>query len=105
MTISPFGIGYFLIVSEKGERIMPTFSRNDAASSAATRAAGRRATWTIRRYTDLDSMKADEYAYWQSQPPHVRLAAAAELTAEAYAMKGVVHVPGLQRSLVRSQRA
>lgn len=105
MTISLFAIGYFLIGLSKGEQIMQTFSKNDAASSSAARAAGRRATWTIRRYADLASMKADEYAHWQSQPPHVRLAAASELTAEAYAMKGVVHVPGLQRSLVRSQRA
>jgi hypothetical protein len=74
---------------------------SDAAFEA--RAAIRRATWTMRVYSDLDQMKAAEYAYWQGQPAHVRLAAAAELTAEAYAMKGV-HVSRLQRSLVRTQR-
>ena len=68
------------------------------------RAEHRRANYTIRRYTDLDQIKADEYAYWQSQPVHVRLAAASELTAAAYEMKGV-YVSRLQRSLVRSERA
>ena len=67
------------------------------------RAERRRLTYSIRRYTNLDQIKADEYAYWQSQPTHVRLAAAAELTAEAYAAKGI-HVSRLQRSLVRIKR-
>lgn len=67
------------------------------------RAERRRATFTIRRHTDFDQIKADEYAYWQSQPVHARLAAGAELAASAYAMKGI-HVSRLQRSLVRSQR-
>ena len=67
------------------------------------RAEQRRATYSIRRYSDLDHIKADEYAYWQSPPTHLRLAAAAELTSEAYAMKGI-HVSRLQRSLVRFER-
>jgi hypothetical protein len=67
------------------------------------RAEQRRATYSIRRYNNFDQIKADEYAYWQSQPTHVRLAAAAELTAEAYAAKGI-HVSRLQRSLVRFKR-
>ena len=66
------------------------------------RAERRRATFTIRRHTDFDQIKADEYTYWQSQPVHARLAAASELTADAYAMKGI-HVSRLQRSLVRSR--
>ena len=67
------------------------------------RAARRRAIYTIKRHTDFDQLKADEYAYWQSQPAHVPLAAAAELTAIAYAMK-CIHVSRLQRTLVRTKR-
>ena len=63
----------------------------------------RRATWTMTRYTDFDQIKADEYAYWQSQPAHAILAATAELTAQAYAAKGN-NVSRLQRILVRSKR-
>jgi hypothetical protein len=66
-------------------------------------AARRRATWTITRYTDPAQTKAAEYAYWQSQPAHVILAAAAELTAQAYAAKGI-DVSRLQRVLVRTKR-
>ena len=39
---------------------------------------------TIRRYTDLDEMKADEYRYWQSRPVHERMDAAAELSRLGY---------------------
>jgi hypothetical protein len=35
---------------------------------------------TIRRHTDFDEMKADEYRYWQSRPVHERLDTAAELS-------------------------
>ena len=84
---------------------MQSMSKTDgiANSDYHARAEQRRAAYTIRRHTDFDQMKVDEYAYWQSQPAHVRLAAAAELTAEAYAMKGI-HVSRLQRSLVRIER-
>ncbi len=75
---------------------------NDTSPEA--RAAQRRATWTIRRFTDLDQMKAEEYTYWQSQPVHARLTAGMELAAEGYAMKGV-HVSRFHRTLVRSKRA
>ncbi len=74
----------------------------DAGSHA--RAARRRASFVIRRHTEFDQIKAAEYVYWQSQPAHMRLAAGAELAADAYAMKGV-HVSRLQRSLVRVERA
>ena len=67
-------------------------------------AARRRATWTMTRYTDFAQIKADEYAYWQSQPAHVILAAATELTVMAYAAKGI-HVSRIQRILVRSKRS
>jgi hypothetical protein len=60
---------------------------------------------TIRKYTSLDEMKADEYRYWQSRPVHERMDAISELTQALYAMKGAVpDVPRLQRTLVRLQR-
>ncbi len=60
------------------------------------RAERRRATWSITRYRHLDAMKVAEYAYWATQPTHAVMAAVSEMTAEAYAMKGV-HVSRLQR--------
>jgi hypothetical protein len=60
---------------------------------------------TIRKYTDFDEMKADEYRYWQSRPVHERVAAVSELTQEQYAMKGEApDVPRLQRTLVHFER-
>jgi hypothetical protein len=60
---------------------------------------------TIRKYTDFDEMKADEYRYWQSRPVHERVAAVSELTQEGYAMKGEApDVPKLQRTLVHFER-
>jgi hypothetical protein len=54
---------------------------------------------TIRRYTDFEEMKADEYRYWQSRPVHERLAAVSELTQEHYALNGEApDVPRLQRN-------
>ena len=59
----------------------------------------------MRRYTNFDDMKADEYRYWQSRPVHERVEAVSELTQEQYAMKGEApDVPRLQRTLVRLQR-
>ncbi len=61
---------------------------------------------TIRRYTNFDEMKADEYRYWQSRPVHERVRAVFELTQEQYALKGAApDVPRLQRTLVRLERA
>ena len=61
---------------------------------------------TIRKYTDFEEMKADEYRYWQSRPVHERVAAVSELAQEHYALKGAVpDVPRLQRTLVRLERA
>ena len=60
---------------------------------------------TIRRYTDFDEMKADEYRYWQSRPVHERVAAVSELTEEGYRMKGMgPDAFRLQRTLVRFER-
>ena len=36
--------------------------------------------YTVKRYMNLDQMKADEYAFWQSQPNWVRMQAVAELS-------------------------
>ena len=60
------------------------------------RAERRRATWSLTRYHDLEAMKTDEYAYWATQPTHVVMRAIAEMTADAYAMKGI-DVSRLQR--------
>jgi len=60
---------------------------------------------TIRRYTDFDEIKADEYRYWQSRPIHERVAAVSELTQEHYALRGEdSNVSRLQRTLVRFER-
>jgi hypothetical protein len=42
----------------------------------------------IRKYTNFDEIKADEYRYWQSRPAHERLDAVAEMIEAAYALKG-----------------
>jgi hypothetical protein len=55
----------------------------------------------IRVYTSHKEMKADEYRYWQSRPVYERMAAVAELTLAAYALKGATpNVPRLQGPLV-----
>jgi hypothetical protein len=60
---------------------------------------------SIRKYTDFEEMKADEYRYWQSRPVHERVAAVSELTREQYAMKGEApDVQRLQRTLVHFER-
>ncbi len=33
---------------------------------------------TVRKYTSLDEMKADEYRYWQNRQAHERLGAVEE---------------------------
>ena len=62
---------------------------------------------TIRKYTSLDEMKADEYRYWQSRPVHERMDAVEEMIRTAYELKGwemVPDVPRLQRPFVRLPR-
>jgi hypothetical protein len=61
---------------------------------------------TIRRVTELRQQRAENFCYWQSIPPGARLAAVFEVSADAYAFKGVRHADGsrLQRTLVRIQR-
>ena len=48
-------------------------------------------------HRNFDDMKASEYAYWATQPTHVVMATVAEMTADAYAMKGI-HVSRLPRT-------
>jgi hypothetical protein len=61
---------------------------------------------TIRKYTSLDQMKADQYRYWQSRPVHERLAAVSELTEEGYTVTGTgPDAFRLQRTLVHFERA
>lgn len=60
------------------------------------RAARRRATWTITRFTELDAMKDAEYAYWATQPTHVVMTAVSEMSAAAHAMEGI-HVRRISR--------
>ena len=60
---------------------------------------------TLRKYTNFDEMKADEYRYWQSRPVHERVAAIWELTVEGYTMKGFKPDDfRLQRTLVHFER-
>jgi hypothetical protein len=45
------------------------------------------ATITIRKYTDYDEMKADEFRYWQGRPAYERLDAVEEMIETAYASR------------------
>jgi hypothetical protein len=62
------------------------------------------ARFPLRRFSSFAAMKAEEYAYWQRQPAHVRLNAVAEITDEAYGLKGAPHVSRLQRVVVCLKR-
>ena len=58
----------------------------------------------VRRYMNVDEMKADEYRYWQSRPAHERFDAVEEMIKTACAIKGwklEPDAPALQRSFVR----
>ena len=69
------------------------------------RAANERMDKTVRAFTSLDEMKAEEYRYWQSRPVHERMEAVAELTLAAYALKGAApDTPRLQRTLAQLER-
>jgi hypothetical protein len=60
---------------------------------------------TIRKYTSLAAMKADEYRYWQSRPVHERMEAVSEITLSLYAMKGgLADVPRLEGPVKVLQR-
>jgi hypothetical protein len=59
---------------------------------------------TIRRYTNFEDMKRDEYRDWQKLSPIERLDAAAELSIGAYRFKDPNVPERLQRTLVRLQQ-
>ncbi len=56
---------------------------------------------TIRKYTSLEAMKADEYRDWRMLSSSERLDAAAALSIEAYRLKDPNAPTRLQRTLVR----
>jgi hypothetical protein len=60
------------------------------------RAATRRRTWSITRHAGLDAMKAAEYRSWASLPDPVKFATISDVSAAAFAMKGI-HVQRLPR--------
>jgi hypothetical protein len=53
---------------------------------------------TIRKYTDFEEMKADEYRYWQSRPVHERMDAVEEMIQTVYALRGWKIEPEVPRS-------
>ena len=53
---------------------------------------------TIRKFTDFDELKAEEYRYWQSRPVHERWAATEKLSLLAYALKHKELPPELPRA-------
>jgi hypothetical protein len=61
---------------------------------------------TIRKYTNFDEMKADEYREWQALPGYVRLNAIVELSLAQYQLKEPTRDvrQRLQRTLVHLQR-
>ncbi|MGD0226867.1 MAG: hypothetical protein ABSF71_31455 [Terriglobia bacterium] len=59
----------------------------------------------IRKFTSFEALKTDEYRDWQKLPAQERMDAVAEITLEAYQMKGPTpDVRRLQRTLVHLQR-
>ncbi len=64
-----------------------------------------RSHFALRRMAGHAAMKAEDIAYWQSQPTHVRMQKVTELSISAYALKGIRNAPGLRSSLVRIKRA
>jgi hypothetical protein len=61
---------------------------------------------TIRRATSLEEQQAETYRYWQSRPMSERLLAVWEVTAAAYAFKGIQYDPTRrsEATLTRVQR-
>jgi hypothetical protein len=60
---------------------------------------------TIRKYSNLEEMKADEIREWQQLSAAERMEAVREITLAAYRIKGLItDVPRLERTLVRLQQ-
>lgn len=61
---------------------------------------------TVRRLASFEEAKDEEYRYWQSVSPSVRIAAIFDHSVDAYRMKGIeADGQGLKRTLVRFERA
>jgi hypothetical protein len=59
----------------------------------------------IRRFASLEDMKADEYAYWQAQPAHARMAAVTAITEATFRINNAKNdVSRLQRSVQHVKR-
>ncbi len=60
---------------------------------------------TIRKYSNLVEMKADEIRDWQRLSAAERMEGVAEMTLASYRIKGLIaDVPRLERTLVRLQQ-
>lgn len=60
----------------------------------------------IRRFTDLNAMKDEEYAYWQQQPTVACMQAVVEINDASFGIDDrSAHVRRLQRTLVRIERS
>lgn len=60
---------------------------------------------TVRKVSNVEEQKAEDYRYWQSRPSGERMRATWELSFEAYKLKGLAHDgQRLQRTFVRIQR-
>jgi hypothetical protein len=61
---------------------------------------------TARKFASFEEVKNEEYRYWQSVPPSVRIAAIFDHSVDAYRMKGIApDGQGLKRTLVRFERS
>jgi hypothetical protein len=61
---------------------------------------------TIRRVASIEEQNAETYRYWQSRPLSERLLAVWEVTAAAYAFRGIQYDPTRrsEATLTRVQR-
>ncbi len=65
----------------------------------------RKSRFLLRKYDSLETMKDEEYRYWQGRPARERMAAVSDITTEMYKLKDpAFHVSRLQRTLVAVQR-
>ena len=71
------------------------FAMTETAEFKA-RAAERRRTWRVTRYTNFEHIKRDEYRAWATMSDAEKFATISEITTAAYALKGI-HVRRLPR--------
>jgi hypothetical protein len=67
-------------------------NKADRAAQRA-RAAKRRRTWTITRFSSLAEAKDAECRAWAKLPAHLKMLTISELTTAAYAMASIPIVP------------